>query len=237
MRARQHALRLERRRVAGGTSGERFVGYGLMSLAFESGDVLAFRRCTASSIGPPYVSIWHREPAGRWTFHTNVDPLRSCPRFFDSGLGASHSDDIEVRWTSDRDLVVAARRARLQLALRLVATPVTALLTAGAQRVARPLWSRPAVARGLGAAAAALLDSGELALNGMTPAGYHFTARPRSLWRVAGAAAVLGGRDPGAVVPLPERVLLADFVLPRNALLVMGGIDFHHVTRAPGEAV
>ena len=47
---------------------ERFRGYGVMGLPFESGHVLGLRRFPVSSIGPDYTSIWHRSPDGRWSF-------------------------------------------------------------------------------------------------------------------------------------------------------------------------
>jgi hypothetical protein len=50
-------------------SEERFFGYGVIGLTFLSGHVLALRRFPASSIGPGYRSVWHRDPRGRWTFH------------------------------------------------------------------------------------------------------------------------------------------------------------------------
>src|SRR4051794_27060033 len=39
---------------------ERFAGYGVMGLPFDSGHVLAMRRFPASSVGPAYSSVWHR---------------------------------------------------------------------------------------------------------------------------------------------------------------------------------
>ena len=47
---------------------ERFRGYGVMGLPFESGHVLGLRPFPVSSIGPGYTSIWHRSPDGRWSF-------------------------------------------------------------------------------------------------------------------------------------------------------------------------
>jgi hypothetical protein len=46
-------------------AGKGFTGYGVMSLPFASGHVLALRRFPASYIGPAYTSVWHRDPAGR----------------------------------------------------------------------------------------------------------------------------------------------------------------------------
>src|SRR3712207_6921241 len=77
---------------------ERFAGYGIMGLPFASGHVLALRRFPASSIGPGYASVWHRDPAGAWTFYADVDPHLSCSRFFGNAdrkstrLNSSHAN-------------------------------------------------------------------------------------------------------------------------------------------------
>lgn len=60
---------------------ERFRGYGVMGLPFESGHVLGLRRFPVSSIGPGYTSIWHRSPDGRWSFWSTTAPEVSCARY------------------------------------------------------------------------------------------------------------------------------------------------------------
>lgn len=41
---------------------ERFAGYGVMGLPSRSGHYLALRHFPASSIGPGYRAVWHRDP-------------------------------------------------------------------------------------------------------------------------------------------------------------------------------
>lgn len=53
-------------------SEERFAGYGVMGLPFSSGHLLVLRRFPASSVGPGYRSVWHRDPDRRWTFFQDV---------------------------------------------------------------------------------------------------------------------------------------------------------------------
>ena len=60
--------------------GDAFSGYAVIGLPFQSGHVLALRRFSASSLGPAYTSVWHRDPAGRWTFYSTVAPDCSCAR-------------------------------------------------------------------------------------------------------------------------------------------------------------
>ena len=63
---------------------ERFTGYGVMGVPFASGHYLALRDFVATSVGPAYRAIWHRDPQGRWTIHTTGAPELSCPRYFGS---------------------------------------------------------------------------------------------------------------------------------------------------------
>jgi hypothetical protein len=237
MTPRSRALRLEQRRVLPHAIGECFGGYGLMGLAFESGDVLAMRRVTASSVGPPYIAVWHRDPRGDWVFYTNIDPVRACPRYFGPALHDARTDDLGIRWPGPYEVVISARRARLQLALRLRTRGVTRLVSGASRLVPRPAWAVPSIARGLGRGAAALLDVGNIALHGTTPSGHHFTLRPDALWHVAAAAAVLGGRDLGGCVRLQEPLMLGDFQIPSRGLFVTGSTVFRLPASAEGADV
>src|SRR5512134_2773897 len=116
-----------------------FEGFGLMALPLSSGHVFAFRRCTASSIGPPYTCVWQRDPEGRWTFHVDVLPDRGCPRYFGPALHGVRVGSIDVMWKSRYELSVHAHAVRLHIALRLRASPVTRLVTSGISAVPAPV--------------------------------------------------------------------------------------------------
>jgi hypothetical protein len=70
-------------------AGERFAVYGLMGVPFSSGHVLAMRRSPASSVGPAYTSVWHRNPNGGWEFWQDQDDEFACPRYFSRALAES----------------------------------------------------------------------------------------------------------------------------------------------------
>lgn len=58
---------------------ERVVGFGVMGLPFTSGHYLAYRDFPETSFSPAYKSVWHRTPAGVWTFYATpreVEVLR-----------------------------------------------------------------------------------------------------------------------------------------------------------------
>lgn len=85
---------------------ERFVGWGIMGMSFASGHYLALRDMVASSIGPPYRTIWHRDPKGSWTIHTTVPLELSCPRYFGAVATADRVAHIDVSWTGESHLEV-----------------------------------------------------------------------------------------------------------------------------------
>ena len=65
MNARQQIERLEQHAPLLEGEGDRFSGYAVIGLPFQSGHILALRRFPASTIGPGYTSVWHRDPSGR----------------------------------------------------------------------------------------------------------------------------------------------------------------------------
>jgi hypothetical protein len=216
------SLEHSREHGGGGAAGEHMAGYGVMGLTFDSGHALAFLCLTASSIGPPYVSVWHRHPGGRWVIHTNIEPSRACPRYFGPALHAYEMDDIGITWTGPSELSIAASHARLKLALRLAATPLTRLLGVAARAAPGSVLQR----RRAGAVAGRFLDAGPLSLAGSVPAGHTFIIRPRALWRVAAAAAVIEGRDAGAVMIPAEQDALGEFAIPQRGLFGTGRVTF-----------
>jgi hypothetical protein len=225
MQPQQLVARMEaRRRIEPGVA-DRFAGYALAGLGFESGHIIALRRVSASTIGPPFSSVWLRSPSGEWSVHTNIDPGRSCPRYFGAAKFEVRTDDIDIRWTSARELSISARRARLHVALRLAGLPTTALIGGMTSLVPTALWRRYELPVRATAFAAKVLGLGELTLSGRTPSSYAYRIRPRALWRVAAAAAVIDGADAGGTVPIDGRVMLGDFRVPARGLFAAGVVE------------
>lgn len=207
---------------------ESFAGYGVLGIAFDSGDVLAFRCIARSSVGPPYNALWHRSPDGLWSVWTNVEPDRACPRYFAPALHAWYVDDITVAWRSRAEVSITARRARLALALRLAASPLSwAVGACGGVAPARLL--RTPIAATL---AGRVLRAGPLRLHGTAPTGHDFVIRPRALRFIAAAAAVIRGHDAGPVVSLTDRIEVGGLVVPRRGLFGAGTLSFRQVVAA-----
>jgi len=203
--------------------GERFVGYGVMSLPFRSGHLLALRRWPATSLGRAYTSVWHRTPEGAWTFYGDAPPRTSCPRYFGSAVSETVTADIGITWSSARDFTVTVRGKRpLAWHVSLAATPATRLMNAGAGVLPPSLWQREAVLRGLGRVAGSTLKAGRVGLVGSAPNGQRFLSNPKLVWEVSRSSARLGGDDLGYVGPLAEQARLGDLWLPQRGLFAVG---------------
>lgn len=224
---RDIARHMERQRALPRGSGERFAGYGVMAAPFLSGHLLAFRRFVASSIGPAYRSVWHREPGGRWTFFTDVEPARSCPRFFGAALDRTVVADIGLEWRGSHELVVTIPDARLDWCIRLDTSPATRMLNATGALLPPSAWDSTPVLGAVGAAAGRALRAGTITLRGLAPNGQAFQMRPRLVWSITAGAALLDGRDLGPVRPLARQTRLADFWLPNRGIFAFGNTVFH----------
>ena len=57
-------------------------GWGAFALPFDSGHVLALRVFPENDFGP-YRTLWHHDPAGRWSIHVDGPRLdTACPRYY-----------------------------------------------------------------------------------------------------------------------------------------------------------
>jgi hypothetical protein len=219
------AVRAERLRPDERQERERFNGYGVMGLPFASGHILGLRRFPASSIGPGYTSIWHRNPAGDWTFYANVEPLQSCNRFFGSAVMEFRPATIAIDWTGPSSFAVRIA-GELEWSLTLQATPVTRLMNALGSVIPEALWQSERVLSVMGALASLLLGAGKLRLAGWAPNGQRFIANPRLIWTIPESRAVLKGEDFGPPGPVSPQAWLGDFAIPNRGLLAFGNAAF-----------
>jgi hypothetical protein len=222
------SLRRLRRTLAGGgtESADHFTGYGLLSLVLESGDVISFNRVVSSSLGPPFTCVWHRDREGRWCFHVNIVPSRTCLRYLAADASDVRIGDISLIWKSRLELSLYVRDARLHLGLRLDATAVTRALAAAAVLVPGPVWRREGALRIIGRGAGALLGAGALRLAGRSPTGHAYRRRLAGVWDVAAAAAVLDGRDLGPMLNATRAVDVGGLLLPGRPLFAVSSSEF-----------
>lgn len=218
---RARAALLERERPLPPGPGERLVGYGVLGLAFDSGDVLAFRRVAASSVGPPFTSLWHRDPEGRWTFYVDVEPSRCCPRWYGPAVERVVVSRIDLRWTGPFSVALAVPGHRCHWSVRLRSTLVTRGL--GAVQIFLPssLRRSAGVMDAVGRVAGPLLGAGTLGLVGRTPNGHAYVTDPVAVWRIDGSAAVVEGRELGSPEPAGRHADLGGYPVPEGGLFVI----------------
>jgi hypothetical protein len=207
-------------------SEERFSGYGVMGLPFRSGHVLGLRRFPASSIGPGYRSVWHRDPHGRWTFYQDQPAELACTRYFGSAVDDVREGPIHIEWPGPRALRVRAGGGDLEWTLEVGPTPVTRLFNAvGAALPARAWRSRPVLAA-MSRVAGTALRAGRVRLTGLTPNGQRFAANPLIVWVATESHATVRGIDLGEMGPAPEQAHLRDFAIPQRGVFVVGRAMF-----------
>jgi len=206
-------------------AGDRFSGYAIMGVPFRSGHLLALQRFSASSIGPAYTAVWHRDPLGRWTFYSTVAPDLSCARYFGAQVERNVVAPIEIAWvdsTRFRVVVGATIEWHVALSTSLASWTVNAIARAIPERA----WHRPVVLRFMGVAARVTLNTGPLNFTGRTPNGHRFIANPRRLWLIESSRAVVDGVSVGPTGPLATQASLADLLLPQRGLVTLARSRF-----------
>jgi len=207
-------------------SDERFNGYGVMGLPFRSGHVLALRRFPASSIGPGYTSVWHRDRDGAWEFYANVSPQQACTRFFGAQVSRAVETEIVVTWTAPSRFRVEIPAESFEWDVRVESTAATRLMNVAARALPRAAWRNPAVLATMGKMAGPVLGVGRIGLQGTSPNGQRFVANPRVLWAIADSRAVIAGQDLGPPGPVHPQARLEDFWIPQRGILAIGQAFF-----------
>lgn len=226
MEPRDYADRIERALELPNGENERFGGYGVMGVPFDSGHVLAMRRFTASSVGAGYTSVWHRAPDGAWTFYADVDPLRACTRYFGSDVERAIECPIDVTWPAPRVLRVGVPSARLAWQVELASTAATRALNAMARLMPDRLWKDRRVLSMMAAVTGPALRAGHLGVHGRAPNGQAFVANPMVLWTIARTSATIGETDLGPPGPLAVQARLGDFWIPQRGVFAVGRAFF-----------
>ena len=206
-------------------AGDRFSGYAIVGLPFQSGHILALRRFSASSIGPGYTSVWHRDPSGRWTFYSTVAPDLSCARYFGGQVERNIVASIDIAWAdSMRFRVVVGDVIDWHVALG--SSVATRLLNIAAGAMPEPAWQSPLVLRVMGGMAKATLGTGRMNFTGHTPNGHRYVANPRQLWLIESSHALVNGVSVGPASPLADQAAVGDLLLPQRGLFVVARTRF-----------
>jgi hypothetical protein len=200
--------------------GDRFAGYAVIGLPFASGHVLSLRRFPASSVGPGYTSVWHRNPEGCWTFYSTVAPEQGCSRYFGSEVEKNVVMPIHIEWLGPAQFLVVAG-STITWEVTLVESRVSRAMNMAARLLPESWWRKRSVLSVMGAASRFVLDTGKINLTGRTPNGHEFIANPRQLWLVKSSRAIIRGVDIGAPGPLVEQARLRDFLIPQKGMFAV----------------
>jgi hypothetical protein len=199
---------------------DRFAGYAVIGLPFASGHVLALRRFPATSVGPGYTSVWHRDRNGCWTFYSTVAPEQGCSRYFGREIEKNLVVPIDIEWLGPAQFLVVAGNA-LTWEVTLDESRASRLMNAAARRLPEAWWRKPVALRVMATASRLALDTGRINLTGRTPNGHEFVANPRQVWLVKSSRAIIHGVDAGLPGPLAQQAVLRDFLIPQKGVFAV----------------
>jgi hypothetical protein len=205
--------------------GERFTGFGIMGLAFDTGHYLALRAWTETSIGAPYRSVWHRKPDGAWHMYVTAPAEWSCPRYFSAAASYERVPAVELTWTDAHRLRVRIPQT-LDWDIALQATPATRAMSAVAGAMPAAARTSDPLLAAMGPMSRPMMRAGRMRMNGAAPNRQHFQVMPLRVWAVASSHARLDGDDLGSTHPLDEQDRLGDFWMPQRGIFYVGEARF-----------
>ena len=230
--AKEATLAVERQPRLPPGEDERLSGWGVMGLPFRSGDVLATRRFTASSIGPAYTSVWYRSPQGQWTFFTDKPPERACPRYFGSELTRSVTTQVKLEWTAEDSLHIEVPEGRITCDIVVASAVASRVMNLVPASLPEPAWRSPRILGLMARAAGPMLRAGPLSMAGLTPNRQSFIANPRKIWMVKEARLRVGDRETDQPGPVMPQAQLGDFLIPQRGILAVGNTAFENFDAA-----
>lgn len=186
------------------------LGYGVPGLAFDSGALLAFARLPDRN-GQPATWLWCRDGGGSWTTYrdgsgAHPDPS-ACRR---DGRSATPPParsegpipaEIRIGWGGRGALSLSLPEHRIHWSLRLRATPRTRALTILGLVLPDVVREAALGSRLVGPLAERLLEAAESppVVSVRSPEGHTYRIKPRRVWLVEASAAVVEGRELGAL--------------------------------------
>ena len=197
-------------------------GWGVMGLPFDSGHYLALRVFPENDFSP-YVTVWHRDPEGRWSIFVDGPRLdTACPRYYGPACAEVRHASIDVAWTGPMSLRITAPDVGLEWTL--TAREPAPLRALNGMSARLPVWTwRPrALLRAREVLARRVMGMGELRMSGTMPSGHTGTLMPQRMYFIDDSTASLGETDLGhaaRVNPTPD---IGGFPLPARGVLAIG---------------
>jgi len=223
---RAAALAFERAPVLPAGFDERLLGYGAMGVSFSTGHFLALRRVPASSIGPAFTSVWHRDVTGAWHIHTDGAPELSCPRYIGSAATGIHEGPIELSWIDDWTVVVDVPHAGILWTIRSRNSAISHVLGRLTAHGRGPTIYRPSALRLLEAVSRRFLRAGPVGFEGDMPNGQRFSLHPQSVWPVVDSHATIHEIGIGRMETATEPVTIGGLRMPQRPLMAAAVVRF-----------
>lgn len=186
------------------------LGYGVPGLTFDSGALLAFARLPDRN-GRPATWLWYRDGGGCWTTYRDGSDLHPDPSVGRRGARPAAPDasegsvtaEIRIGWGGRGALSLSLPEHRIHWSLRLRATPRTRALTILGLVLPDAVRRAALASRLTGPLAERLLRAAESppVVSVRSPEGRTYRIKPRRVWLVEASAAVVGGRELGALRP------------------------------------
>jgi len=196
-------------------------GWGVFGLPFDSGHVLALRVFPQGSFGP-YRTLWHRDPAGRWSIYADAQIVEhACPRYYGPACEHVGAARIEIAWTGPRTLRVTMDEPSLDWTVTATRSPLMGLLNPLSAALPLSSWRPPALVRARERLARAL-GMGRLQMSGVMPSGHSGVLMPQRMYFVDESSAVLDGTDLGSPTRLRENPTIGGVPLPARGVLAIG---------------
>ena len=88
-------LQIRTLKVAADSGLEWMTGYGVWSLQFQSGDLLALRCFPSAGLGG-FVTLWHQTPDLTWHMYVASEtPESACPRYFGAVVTSAEQAELD----------------------------------------------------------------------------------------------------------------------------------------------
>lgn len=202
-------------------------GWGIFSLPFDSGHVLALRVIPQNAFAPCR-TVWHRTPDGLWSIFVDGPRLDiACPRWFGPACTVTARTRIHVQWQGSMSLRITIAEPEHDWTLEARATRLLEALNLVSTRMPLWTWTRPALVRARELMAERLLGMVAIRLRGAMPSGHVGTLMPQRMYFIDHAKARLAGEDlgrPERATPPPD---IGGLSLPARGILAVGQAAWH----------
>ena len=201
-------------------------GFGVFSLPFDSGHVLALRVFPENDFAP-YVTIWHRTPDGQWSIFVDAPRLDiACPRYYGAAARHVQFSHITLTWKGPLELSIEMDSPELVWSVSMATTPLVRIMNMISPRLPEPLWRAPATLRMMEWLGRVLFSLGNFTLSGIVPNGHFGILMPQRMFPIISTKAELAGQDLGQGTRAKENPSIGKLRLPACPTFAIGRAYF-----------